>query len=80
MQEPIWPGRTLFSVVKSDTMTFNPEVRQIYVGSTGDVSVTTTDDVTVVFKGVAAGGVIGPFFIKRINATGTSASDLIAFV
>jgi len=80
MQEPTWPGETLFSVVKSNTTTFNPPVRQIYVGTSGSISVTTEDNVTVIFKDAPQGSVIGPFFIKRINSTGTTAADLVAFV
>ena len=80
MQEPTWPGETLFSVTKSDSTTFSPPVRQIYVGTAGSISVTTDNNVTVIFKDAAQGSVIGPFFIKRINSTGTTAADLVAFV
>ena len=80
MISPTWPAQTLFAVTKSDTAEFAPHVRQVYVGTTGDVSVTTSDDVTVVFKTVPAGSSIGPFFIKRVNSTGTTASNMVAFV
>lgn len=80
MQDQTWPASTLFAVTKSDSTTFLPHVRQVYVGTAGDVSVVTSDNVTVVFKAVAAGCTIGPFFIKKINSTGTTAADMVAFV
>jgi hypothetical protein len=80
MQEPTWPGKTLFAVTKSDVTTFQPQVRQLYIGTAGSVSVRTNDGVTVVFKDVPQGSVIGPFFITRVNSTGTTAADIVAFV
>lgn len=80
MQDVTWPASTLFAVTKSDTTTFLPHVRQVYVGTTGDVTVVTSDDVTVLFKAVPAGAVIGPFFISKIKSTGTTAADMVAFV
>jgi hypothetical protein len=80
IQEPTWPGITLFAVVPSNTTVFDSAVRQIYVGTAGDVAVVTEDGVSVVFKNVPAGATIGPFFIKKVNATLTTASNLIAFV
>lgn len=80
MQDPTWPGITLINVIKSDVTLFSPAVRQVYVGTTGDVTVVTEDDVTSLFKSVPAGSVIGPFFIKQIKSTGTTAADMVAFV
>ncbi len=80
IQEPTWPGVTLFAVTKSDSTVFTPAVRQLYVGTGGDVSMTTEDNVTVVHKNVPAGAYLGPFFIKKVNATGTTASDIVAYV
>lgn len=80
MQDPTWPGATLITVVKSDVTVFSPVVRQVYVGTTGNVTVVTEDDVTALFKAVPAGSVIGPFFVKQIKSTGTTAADMVAFV
>lgn len=80
IQEPTWPGITLFSVTKSDATIFSPAIRQIYVGGAGDVTVVTSDDVTVTFTSVPAGATIGPFFVKQIKSTGTTATNMVAFV
>ena len=79
IQEPTWPGTSLFAVTKSDDTVFNPPVRQLYVGTGGDVVVTGVDDVDVTFKNVADGQYIGPFFIKKVKAA-TTAADIVAFV
>lgn len=79
MQEPTWPSAECFTVTKSDTTDFTAQVRQIYVGTGGDVSVVNTNDSVVLFKNVMSGTNIGPFFIKRVNSTGTTASDIVAF-
>jgi hypothetical protein len=77
-QEPTWPGTTLFAVTPSNSTTFPQAVRQLYVGTAGDVSVTTSDGVTVIHRNAV--GYIGPFFITRVNLTGTTASDIVAYV
>lgn len=81
VNEPTWPGQSLFAVTPSNTVNFTNVARQLYVGTTGDVTVVTQEDEAVVtFKNVPEGSVIGPFFIKRVNATGTTASNIVAFV
>ena len=79
MTESINPSSVLTSVVKSDSVNFVQEVRQIYVGTGGDVVVVEQDNTAVTFKNVNSGTTIGPFYIKRVNSTGTTASDMIAF-
>lgn len=79
MQDPTWPATALITVTPSDVTVYSPEVRQIYVGNSGDVSVTGTDNVTVVFKNVIGGSILGPFFIRKINATLTTATNMVAF-
>lgn len=79
MQDPTWPGE-LISITKSDVTVYSPVVRQIYVGTTGDVAVVSEAGVTVLFKSVPSGAVIGPFFVKQIKATGTTAADMVGFV
>ena len=80
IQEPIWPGLSLFAVTKSDSVNFSNDVRQLYVGTGGDVVVVTSEGTVITFKNVADGTTIGPFFIRRVNSTGTTASNIVAFV
>ncbi len=51
--------------------------RAIYVGAVGDISIDDLGGETVVFKGALAGSVI-PVQTARVNATATTATDLVA--
>lgn len=77
--EDINPSPKVFTVVPSDTVDFAKEVRQLYIGTTGDVVVVNQDGTTCKFVGVLAGSLLGPFFIKRVNATQTTATNIVAF-
>lgn len=79
MQEPTWPSAKCAAVTPSDSVNFTAEVRMLYVGTGGDVVVVNNDDTTVTFKNTISGSTIGPFFIKRVNNTSTTASNLVAF-
>jgi len=48
----------------------------IYVGTSGDVKVTTLDGDDVLFKAIAA-GVVHPILVKRVWSTGTTAVNLL---
>lgn len=50
----------------------------LYCGGTGDISVTTMNGDTVVLNGVPTGLFIPINSIKRINITGTTATNLVA--
>lgn len=80
IQEPTWPGTDLVAITKSDSTVYNPPIRQIYVGTAGDISVTTQEGTTVVHKGCLAGSYIGPFFASKVNSTGTTAADLVGYL
>lgn len=80
MQEPTWPGYNLIAVTPSDSTLFTPAVRQLYVGVGGNVTVETDQGSTITFVNVLGGSYLGPFFIKRVKATGTTASNIVAFV
>lgn len=79
MTQDTSPSYKVFPCVPSDSVNFTEEVRQLYVGSGGNVTVVNQDNSTATFVGLLAGSFIGPFFIKRVNATGTTASNLLAF-
>lgn len=50
--------------------------RAIYVGVGGDISV-VVNGVTVVFKNAVTGSII-PIFCTKVNASGTTATNLVA--
>jgi hypothetical protein len=64
------------AITTSDTAYF-PVCRGIYVGVGGDVVVVTTQDNAVTFKNAASGTVL-PVNCQRVNATNTTATNLIA--
>ena len=80
IQEPNFPALTLFNVSPSDVTVFSPAIRQLYVGTAGNVTLVTEDGVTVLYANVNAGSHIGPFFVKQVKATGTTASNIVASV
>ena len=74
------PSPLVFAVTPHASTNFPQEVRQLYVGVAGNVQVVNLDDTVVTFQSVNAGTSLGPFYIKRVNATGTTASAIVAFI
>lgn len=75
------PANGLVAIVPSDAADVNAQykVRQIYVGTGGDVKV-MQGSVVVTFKNVPSGSVLGPFLVDKVLATGTDASNLVGFL
>ena len=73
------PALDGFAVVTSDTTDFNDTFRSLYVGTAGNVVVVTMDGTVLTFKNVANGQTI-QMMGKRVNATGTTASDIIGLI
>lgn len=64
------------AVTKSDS-TIIPVTRSLYIGTTGDVSVTMADgNPTIVFKNVPSGSVLPIQVSQVLNAT--TAADIVA--
>jgi hypothetical protein len=51
--------------------------RAIYIGGDGNISLVDGNAATIVFTGVTAGSIL-PVQTARINATGTTATSIIA--
>ena len=79
MDTPTWPSPNLLAITKSDTTTYSPALRQIYVGSAGNVAVEDVNGNTVTFTSVPTGFYLTPFFVSKVLATGTTASALVGF-
>jgi len=73
------PSRRVFTVTPSDSTNFSRIVRQLYVGNTGNIAVVNNDNSVTTFVNVPQGYIVGPFNIVRINATNTTASNIVAF-
>lgn len=71
------PAAQWEAVTPSNSTNFTYFPRGIYVGVSGDVVAVDMDSNAVTFKAVPAGAVL-PIRPKRINSTGTTATDLVA--
>lgn len=79
MIDPIWPSPKLVTITPSDTTVFSPAIRQIYVGTGGNVVVVDAEGNTVTFSSVPSGFYITPVFVSKVKATGTTTSGLVGF-
>jgi len=72
------PANSFFAVTPSDSADLtNGECRGLYVGVSGDVAVANELGATVVFVGLAA-GLVHPIRTKRVRATSTTATSIVA--
>lgn len=71
-------AQSAVSVVTSDSVNLvGGPTKGIYVGGTGDISLIMNDGSSITFTALAA-GVVHSISAKRINATGTTATGIIA--
>jgi len=70
---PQFPGDAA-AVTLSDTTRFSPSV--VYVGTTGNVNVVTSQGTTVLFTAIPAGAVI-PVQVIGVLSTNTTASTIV---
>lgn len=73
------PSGSFAAVTASDTVDLSAVCRAIYVGSSGNVVAVPETGAAVTFSGVPAGMIL-PIRAKRINATGTTAANLVALI
>jgi hypothetical protein len=71
---PMFPG-SAEAITPSDTLNL-PTPSIVYVGSSGNVRVTTPQGDTVTFANVATGTII-PVQVLRVLSTGTTATSLV---
>jgi hypothetical protein len=77
LQEMV-PNAAFRTVTPSDTYPIKGgPARALYVGGAGNVAAINENGVAVTFAAVPAGAVL-PIATKRVNATGTTATNLIA--
>lgn len=67
-----------FAVTPNDAANLTKNARLLYVGVSGDISLDTPAGTTLLFKSVP----VGFFYMgaKRIRASGTTATNIIALV
>jgi len=69
------PYNDAMEITAADSDLSHP-VQKLYVGSAGDVRVTTVNDDDVNFKSVPAGTIL-PVWVKRVWSTNTTGSDFV---
>jgi hypothetical protein len=71
------PATKAFAIVTDNATLLTNATRCVYVGVTGDVTALLVGDTaSVLFKGVPAGTFM-PIRAQRIDATGTTATNLV---
>ena len=68
-----------FDIVPDDQADIEQMTRAIMVGTSGDVSVVLKNGTTLLLAGLMT-GVIYPFRISRVNASGTTATGIKGLV
>jgi len=71
------PARDAVAVVPNDSTDLSVLPRALFIGQTGDVSAVLAGGQSLVFRNVQAGSIL-PVRAVRVNATGTTATDLVA--
>ncbi len=71
------PSDAYEAITPSDTVDLKTTTRSIYVGGAGDIVAVDVNDNTVTFSGAVAGTTL-PIVVKRVNATSTTATNLVA--
>lgn len=72
------PG-TFSAITPSDSVDLPSVTRGVYVGGDGNVVAVSEAGVAVTFENVSAGAIL-PIRARRINATGTTATGLVALI
>lgn len=70
------PASNYFAITPSDSVNFNDVTRGIYSGDGGNIVCVDKNDNAVTFVSVPA-GVVLPIRAKRINATSTTATNMV---
>jgi hypothetical protein len=71
------PAPNGYAITPNNSTDLPNNIRAIYVGSAGDIKVDFVDSGSgVVIKNATAGSIL-PFQVKRVYATGTTATNLV---
>lgn len=65
------------NITPSDTAVIEPLTRAIYIGGAGDLAVEMSSGAQITFVAVQSGAVL-PLQVRKIRATGTTATAIIA--
>ena len=76
-KSPTSPAVDFAAVTPSDSVDLGQPCRALWVGTGGHVSCVSLNGASVLFKNAPSGWPL-PVIARRINATGTTAADLVA--
>ena len=65
------------AVTASDSVNLSSIARALYVGTGGNIAAVMPNDDVVLFSNVQSGQIL-PVRVKRVNATNTTASNIVA--
>jgi len=71
------PALNAEAVTPSDSVSLTNDSRGLFVGGAGNISVLMSGGTSVTFTGVVAGSIL-PIRVNRVNATSTTATDIVA--
>jgi len=75
--EGVAPSLVYLAVTPHNSTDFDNLARALYIGGSGNVVAVGHDNVAVTFVGVPAGTVL-PIRCRRVNATSTTATSIVA--
>ncbi|MEM6382425.1 MAG: hypothetical protein AAF739_07115 [Pseudomonadota bacterium] len=73
------PASDAFVITPADGTPLPQTTRAVYVGSGGDIAVTTKAGTSVVLTAVPSGTIL-PIRLSAVSATGTTASDMVGLL
>lgn len=73
------PANNATEITTSDSTEYAPPLRALYVGGMGAIKVTTVKGNEVTLYNCLAGTTLAHFEIKKVHATGTTATNLVGF-
>lgn len=71
------PALNFLAVTPSDTVNLSAKARALYIGKGGDVVAINGSGDAILFKSVQTGTIL-PIFTTRVNATDTTATNIVA--
>lgn len=73
------PAINAQAITTSDSTTYNPAIRALYVGGAGNVAITTSQGDVVTLTAVPVGAVIDWALITKVMLTNTTATLMVGF-
>ena len=76
----VGPAGAMFAVTPSDATDLPVVAKALWVGGAGNISIIAENDTAPVTLNSAAAGTMITLRVKRVRATGTTATNIVAFI